>query len=150
MNTLSKQKGFTIVELLIVIVVIGILAAITIVAYNGIQERARVATAQADLSNNAKKMQLYYAENGAYPSTPTQLLSVGLKVSNPSATTISLVCGSASGYVIFINEKTDYTGRQFKIGNNLPITEVSPKLAWDYPTMCATTPYGGIAWNYAW
>ena len=37
----AKQKGFTIVELLIVIVVIGILAAITIVAYNGIQQRAR-------------------------------------------------------------------------------------------------------------
>jgi prepilin-type N-terminal cleavage/methylation domain-containing protein len=38
----EKQTGFTIVELLIVIVVIGILAAITIVAYNGIQERARL------------------------------------------------------------------------------------------------------------
>ena len=36
----QKQSGFTIVELLIVIVVIGILAAITIVAYNGIQTRA--------------------------------------------------------------------------------------------------------------
>lgn len=42
-----QQTGFTIVELLIVIVVIGILAAITIVAYNGIQERARLASAQA-------------------------------------------------------------------------------------------------------
>lgn len=43
----QKQKGFTIVELLIVIVVIGILAAITIVAYNGIQERARMSSAVA-------------------------------------------------------------------------------------------------------
>lgn len=41
MKLILKQKGFTIVELLIVIVVIGILAAITIVAYNGIQTRAR-------------------------------------------------------------------------------------------------------------
>lgn len=43
----NKNSGFTIVELLIVIVVIGILAAITIVAYNGIQERARLASAKA-------------------------------------------------------------------------------------------------------
>jgi prepilin-type N-terminal cleavage/methylation domain-containing protein len=46
----QKQTGFTIVELLIVIVVIGILAAITIVAYNTVQERARVSRANSDLT----------------------------------------------------------------------------------------------------
>lgn len=50
----SKARGFTIVELLIVIIVIAILAAITIVAYNGIQERARVARANSDLQTLAK------------------------------------------------------------------------------------------------
>lgn len=44
----NRSKGFTIVELLIVIVVIGILAAITIVAYNGVQTRARQAKIQQD------------------------------------------------------------------------------------------------------
>lgn len=47
--TTRKQTGFTIVELLIVIVVIGILAAITIVAYNGIQDRARKAKINQDI-----------------------------------------------------------------------------------------------------
>lgn len=49
-------SGFTIVELLIVIVVIGILAAITIVAYNGIQDRARSGKAKADINQLAKAM----------------------------------------------------------------------------------------------
>jgi prepilin-type N-terminal cleavage/methylation domain-containing protein len=43
-----KNRGFTIVELLIVIVVIGILAAITVVAFNGIQDRARLTKVQSD------------------------------------------------------------------------------------------------------
>ena len=43
----NKQSGFTIVELLIVVVVIAILAVITIVSYNGIQERARISGAQS-------------------------------------------------------------------------------------------------------
>jgi prepilin-type N-terminal cleavage/methylation domain-containing protein len=47
----QKQAGFTIVELLIVIVVIGILAALVIVAYNGVQDRAQRAKIAADLHN---------------------------------------------------------------------------------------------------
>ena len=54
---IQKRMGFTIVELLIVIVVIGILAGITIIAYNGIQDRAKVAAMTADLTNAAKALE---------------------------------------------------------------------------------------------
>ncbi len=64
----NKQTGFTIVELLIVIVVIGILAAITIVAYNGIQGRSKDAKRQSDLSAIQKGLELYYVDNGGYPT----------------------------------------------------------------------------------
>lgn len=64
-----KQPGFTIVELLIVIVVIGILAAITIVAYNGMQQRARESTLKSDLANAAKKMATDNTLNGSYALT---------------------------------------------------------------------------------
>ncbi len=54
----STKLGFTIVELLIVIVVIGILAAITIVAFNGVQERARIQKANSDLNTLVKAIQV--------------------------------------------------------------------------------------------
>ena len=64
----KNKQGFTIVELLIVVVVIAILAAITIVAYNGIQNRAKQSAAQSATSQAAKKIQLYTIEHGdAYP-----------------------------------------------------------------------------------
>ena len=66
-----KDSGFTIVELLIVIVIIAILAAITIVAYNGIQNRANSAAAQSAASNLSKKIEAYNAEQGTYPTATT-------------------------------------------------------------------------------
>jgi len=58
------RSGFTIVELLIVIVVIGILAAITIVVYNGIQQRGRDAGRKSDVAAIAKALHLYQIDNG--------------------------------------------------------------------------------------
>lgn len=62
-----NRHGFTIVELLIVIVVIGILAAVTIVAYNGIQQRGRDSQRQSDVKTIAKALELYYADEGRFP-----------------------------------------------------------------------------------
>lgn len=77
----TKNTGFTIVELLIVIVVIGILAAITIVAYSGIQNRANDSAVQSDLSAMAKKIALFHVDNGRYPNTTGELNTLGIKAS---------------------------------------------------------------------
>lgn len=71
MGKTTTQRGFTIVELLIVIVVIGILAAITIVAYNGVQQRARDVTRSSDIAGIQKALELYRVDNGVYPSVGT-------------------------------------------------------------------------------
>lgn len=63
-----RSTGFTIVELLIVIVVIAILAAISMVAFTGIQQRARDSTRDADIAQIAKALELYYIDHGKYPS----------------------------------------------------------------------------------
>lgn len=61
--------AFTIVELLIVIVIIGILAAITIASYTGMTKKANEATVQADLANASKKIKLYYILYNSYPES---------------------------------------------------------------------------------
>ena len=65
---LQKQTGFTIVELLIVIVVIGILAAITIVAFNGVQQRAQTNRTVSAASSWIKILKLYKADTGGWPT----------------------------------------------------------------------------------
>ena len=65
----TRDRGFTIVELLIVIVVIALLAAISIVAYNGIQDRARASAAMAAVSQASDALTLYGIEHGdSYPA----------------------------------------------------------------------------------
>jgi prepilin-type N-terminal cleavage/methylation domain-containing protein len=64
----KRQSGFTIVELLIVIVVIGILAALVITTFAGIQQRARNTERQTDVNAIAGQVEAYYATTGAYPT----------------------------------------------------------------------------------
>jgi len=72
----QKQSGFTIVELLIVVVVIAILAAITIVAYNGIQNRAKNSAVQSATSQIAKKISLWQVDNA--DQAPPDLATAGV------------------------------------------------------------------------
>lgn len=72
---IRRRQGFTIVELLVVIVLIAILAVITIVAYNGIQERARTAAVSSALNQASKKLEIYNVDNATFPSS---LATVGI------------------------------------------------------------------------
>lgn len=64
----KRQEGFTIVELLIVIVVIGILAALVITTFTGIQQRARNTERETDIKAIHGQVEAYYADNGRYPT----------------------------------------------------------------------------------
>lgn len=63
----NVSRGFTIVELLIIIVVIAILAAISVVAYNGVQQRAHDSTATNMAQQAGRKIVAYHALEGRYP-----------------------------------------------------------------------------------
>lgn len=64
----SKQSGFTIVELLIVIVVIGILATLVIVTFSGVQQKARDTKRETDAKALSSQLEVFYANNGSYPA----------------------------------------------------------------------------------
>ena len=81
MKAIEHRKGFTIVELLIVIVVIGILAAITVVAYNGIQQRARDSKRTSDVKSLQKVIELYRVDNGEYPLNAAGTANTGYNIS---------------------------------------------------------------------
>lgn len=76
-----SAKGFTIVELLIVVVIVGILAGIVLIAYNGVQDRSRASVAQTDLNNAKKQLSIYQARNGAFPTTYQQLIDANMHFS---------------------------------------------------------------------
>ena len=78
---LQKNHGFTIVELLVVIVVIGILASITIVSYTGITQRANTTSAQSAAANVLSKAEVYNADG------PTNVYPASLSLMTTAATT---------------------------------------------------------------
>jgi prepilin-type N-terminal cleavage/methylation domain-containing protein len=91
---MQKDRGFTIVELLIVIVIIGILAALVIVAYSGIQARANTTKAQTNAKAVLGKAEAYAADNsGVYPTT-TALFAGSVVAKLPSG--VSLLTGTTA------------------------------------------------------
>ena len=70
---MNRTRGFTMIELMIVVAIIGILAAIAIPLFASVQGRARVAKAQADLRSLASAVSLFQAHMGALPAALTDL-----------------------------------------------------------------------------
>ncbi len=96
------SKAFTIVELLIIIAVIAVLALITMVAYNGVQNRAEYSVARADMRSFGESVKLFRLENRRYPTTASDfsyvLVEADLYDSTRTGEKSYAICANDDGY----------------------------------------------------
>lgn len=142
-KAMKSSKGFTIVELLIVIVVIGILAAIVIVAFNGVQNRAKATAGETLAKDIVKKLESYNSVNGAYPTLRSQIQGTveskisGLATGSPipaDTKPIIVAAGSDSLFSTALDATTANSGESVRIAGNAAGGNV---YYWDYS---AATP----------
>ncbi|MBM3210179.1 prepilin-type N-terminal cleavage/methylation domain-containing protein [Candidatus Saccharibacteria bacterium] len=127
----SSYRGFTIVELLIVIVVIAILASITIVAYNGIQTRATNTARYNEIKAWQKSFELYKATYGNYPAVADGGYCLGYNF--PSGTGGAQRCRDFN---------TSTGGNSYLESDNTALMNEIRKIS-DIPSGPRTAPRGG-------
>ncbi len=123
---MKKQQGFTLIEILIVISIIGVLSALTLVGMSGFRASGRDAKRMSDLRQVQNGLELYYAKFGSYPTSVTwtdlvsQLASAGVK-NLPTDPTNSgdyvykyTVCPAGADYNYVLSDKLETSTSQIK------------------------------------
>lgn len=75
----GKHQGFMLLELIIVVAIIGILAAVAVPNLTGMTDDAKIARIQSDLSAMGTAAEVYYVKNGSYPTSLDQLVGTSEK-----------------------------------------------------------------------
>jgi prepilin-type N-terminal cleavage/methylation domain-containing protein len=88
LKQLRKESGFTIIELLIVIAIIGILATLVLTNFQGAQAKGRDTVRKNDINSLYQKLEEYYNENGSYINESITTTSTAAPVDNSNATTL--------------------------------------------------------------
>jgi len=148
-SKVQSERGFTIVELLIVVVVIAILAAITIVSYNGITNRANASSAASNAETVLKVAEAYNADGSKYPASKTQF-STGY-----TDATITTAVSKVPTAITLVSPTTatlTAAGIRTALGGTGGLSASNGTTAIGvYYTGTSTAPTGGVvvSWDYA-
>ena len=120
----KSSRGFTIVELLIVIVVIAILAVITIVSYNGIVKSAYNSQVVAGVRSYYQAIQAYYAENNSYPQTTGEQHGDAIALTCLGVGYQNQYCGKVTNTDVYEDPVFNQQLSAYLKGNGGPISNV--------------------------
>lgn len=151
------KKGFTIVELLIVIVIIAVLAAITIVAYNGVQNRANDTVIQSDLDSLNKKIRLVEVDLGKIPpagsrvgsatSFPLVKFSPTKSAYSTNGQNLSYCEGTLAGVPVYAITAKSKSGNVFKLSSSQGMQNLG-QVAHGALTACGGMDAGSTGYSY--
>lgn len=117
----DRQKGFTILEILVVIVIIGILAAIALPKFAGVREDANVAVTKSNLKSIQTAVERYQLDTGTYPDGLAILIAEGYVKKKscliPNTTDVYQYGMSASDFIVYDPQNDFYTTAEGIDGN---------------------------------
>lgn len=142
------SRGFSIVELIVIIVVLGILSGIIVVSYNGVQQKANDTAVTADLEQMADQFDIFRTRSttDAYPASKDDLEPLDINVTNIAyntsilANVFACVAGDYKSFAIVAQSKS---GNIFMVTNTSNVTPFTqPASSFSYANTCPSLGMG--------